>query len=110
MPLDWSALAPGPMGTAMLGESGIEGAARRGRERIQREQEEQRALGNQQYPDPEMIHTQSNKPKSETPRDDIIPSVTSNQNILADQGIVDSRKQSGGIKGKLSRFKKHLTG
>ncbi|CAI7579577.1 unnamed protein product [Penicillium bialowiezense] len=44
MPLDWSALAPGPMGTAMLGESGIEGAARRGRERIQREQEG-KALG-----------------------------------------------------------------
>lgn len=44
MPLDWSALAPGPMGTAMLGESGIEGAARRGRERIQREQEE-KSLG-----------------------------------------------------------------
>lgn len=44
MPLDWSALAPGPMGTAMLDESGIEGAARRGRERIQREQEG-KALG-----------------------------------------------------------------
>ncbi|OQD80470.1 hypothetical protein PENANT_c035G11786 [Penicillium antarcticum] len=45
MVLDWSALAPGPSGTAMLGESGIEGAARRGRERLRRE-EEQRALEN----------------------------------------------------------------
>lgn len=44
MVLDWSALAPGPAGTAMLGESGIEGAARRGRERIRREQAEQREV------------------------------------------------------------------
>ncbi|EAU32690.1 predicted protein [Aspergillus terreus NIH2624] len=35
--LDWSALAPGPAGTAMLGEGGIEGAARRGLERRRRE-------------------------------------------------------------------------
>jgi hypothetical protein len=44
MVLDWSAIAPGPAGTAMLGEGGIEGAARRGRERIRREQAEKREL------------------------------------------------------------------
>jgi hypothetical protein len=107
------------MGTAMLGESGIEAAARRGRERIRREQEEQKARGNQQYSDPDTIHTQSNEFQSERIRDDVTPTVTSDPSNLVDQGIVDSRKnrknrnvckQSGGTRRKLSQFKKHLTG
>jgi hypothetical protein len=41
MPLNISALAPGPAGTTMLGErGGIEAAAQRGLERQQREREE----------------------------------------------------------------------
>lgn len=41
MPLNISALAPGPAGTTMLGErGGIEAAAQRGLERRQREREE----------------------------------------------------------------------
>lgn len=35
--LDYSAITPGPGGTVMLGERGIEAAARRGRERLRRE-------------------------------------------------------------------------
>lgn len=94
----------------MLGESGIEAAARRGRERIQREQEEQRALGNEQCPYPATVHAQSNEPQSERAKDDTTFSMASNQDTPTDQSIVDSRKQSGGIKGKLIRFKKYLTG
>lgn len=39
MGFDLTMIAPGPAGTTMIGESNIDAAARRGRERIRREQE-----------------------------------------------------------------------
>lgn len=43
MGFDISALAPGPAGTSMIGESNIDAAARRARERLRREAEEKGA-------------------------------------------------------------------
>ncbi|KAJ5151759.1 hypothetical protein N7492_010054 [Penicillium capsulatum] len=43
MRLDMTMLAPGPAGTTMIGESNIDAAARRGRERMRREQEAKEA-------------------------------------------------------------------
>jgi septal ring factor EnvC (AmiA/AmiB activator) len=88
------------MGTAMLGESGIEAAARRGRQRMQREQQqEEEALGNC----PETIDRHLNEPQREE----------ANHNARLSTGhsrhsVVQSRQQ--GLKGKLRRFKKFLTG
>ncbi|KAJ5834234.1 hypothetical protein N7447_000260 [Penicillium robsamsonii] len=120
MVLDWSALAPGPAGTAMLGERGIEAAARRGRERIRREQAGQReAEKNHQKGDDtasEVTLLPTNQPKeleskpgrskdgSDTPRS----SMVSDADTLIEPS--DGRKKFGGIKGKLSRVKKQLTG
>ncbi|PLB39036.1 uncharacterized protein BDW47DRAFT_124957 [Aspergillus candidus] len=42
--IDLSAITPGPGGTVMLGEGGIDAAARRYRERIRKQQEEADAL------------------------------------------------------------------
>lgn len=43
--LDWSALAPGPSGTAMIGEGGIDTAARRGQARRKREKDLKKPAG-----------------------------------------------------------------
>ncbi|CAI7622787.1 unnamed protein product [Penicillium crustosum] len=98
MVLDWSALAPGPAGTAMLGESGIEGAARRGRERIRREQAEQREA------EKKFQHEGSEKVGDLTPRSPM----GFDADTLTERS--DGRRQHGGIKEKMSRFKKQLTG
>lgn len=121
MVLDWSALAPGPAGTAMLGESGIEGAARRGRERIRREQAEQRELekkpqhGDDTASEVTLLPTNQSKERESKPErskegGDRAPrcSMGSDADTLIEQR--DGRRQPGGIKGKLSRFKKQLTG
>ena len=42
--IDLSAITPGPGGTVMLGEGGIDAAARRYRERVRKQQEEADAL------------------------------------------------------------------
>ena len=42
MGFDMTMLAPGPAGTSMIGESNIDAAARRGRERLRREAEERK--------------------------------------------------------------------
>jgi hypothetical protein len=121
MVLDWSALAPGPAGTAMLGERGIEGAARRGRERIRREQAEQREVekklqnGDNTASEATSIPTNQSKElrsKPERPKEagDSTPksSMGSDADTLTKQS--DGRRQRGGIRGKLSQFKKQLTG
>ncbi|KAF4759732.1 hypothetical protein N7455_003074 [Penicillium solitum] len=125
MVLDWSALAPGPAGTAMLGESGIEGAARRGRERIRREQAEQREAEKKlQHGDdtaskftllPEnQLKGRESKPErskeGSKEAGDLTPrfSMVFDADTLTEQS--DGRRQRGGIKGKMSRFKKQLTG
>ncbi|KAJ5385373.1 hypothetical protein N7517_003284 [Penicillium concentricum] len=120
MVLDWSALAPGPAGTAMLGERGIEAAARRGRERIRREQAEQREaekkLQNGDDTASEVTLLPRNQSKEleskperskgggDTPRS----SMVSDADTLIERS--DGRRKRGSIKGKLSRFKKQLMG
>jgi hypothetical protein len=117
MVLDWSALAPGPSGTAMLGESGIEAAARRGRERLRRE-EEQRALENKDKGRGYGAFT-SDAASDVTlvpggQLNDLSSESTSNRRtdkeIRAEAQRTNGETRSGGLKGKLGRFKKTLTG
>ncbi|CAI7576874.1 unnamed protein product [Penicillium palitans] len=111
MVLDWSALAPGPAGTAMLGESGIEGAAQRGRERIRREQAEQREVEkNPQHGDDTgsevtLLPENQSKELESKPEGSLMGF---DADTLTEQS--DGRRQRGGIKKKMSRFKKQLTG
>ncbi|KAF7523427.1 hypothetical protein PCG10_006629 [Penicillium crustosum] len=121
MVLDWSALAPGPAGTAMLGESGIEGAARRGRERIRREQAEQREAekkfqhGNDMGSEVTLLpENQSKQLESKPEGSEKVGDLTPRSPMGFDADTLtersDGRRQHGGIKEKMSRFKKQLTG
>ncbi|KAJ5468725.1 hypothetical protein N7475_006477 [Penicillium sp. IBT 31633x] len=121
MVLDWSALVPGPSGTAMLGEGGIEGAARRGRARIQRQQAEQREHEAKLQHGDDTASEVTLLPTNQTTESVSIPERAKGGSILSPGSSMvsdaptlteqrDGRKQRGGIKGKLGRFKKHLTG
>jgi hypothetical protein len=101
----------------MLGESGIEAAARRGRERLRRE-EEQRALENKEKGRGYGAFT-SDAASDVTlvpggQLNDLSSESTSNRRtdkeIRAEAQRTNGETRSGGLKGKLGRFKKTLTG
>lgn len=105
----------------MLGESGIEGAARRGRERIRREQAEQREAekkfqhGNDMGSEVTLLpENQSKQLESKPEGSEKVGDLTPRSPMGFDADTLtersDGRRQHGGIKEKMSRFKKQLTG
>lgn len=123
MPLDISALAPGPAGTTMLGErGGIEAAARRGLERQQREREEAAAREskalNDAVSDSGTTLTSENVEMDEGKREyDLVNMKSDREGKMINEDALSHKENSHHVdegssqkhnEGKWERFKKHF--
>ncbi|KAJ5101440.1 hypothetical protein NUU61_003662 [Penicillium alfredii] len=122
--LDYSAIAPGPPGTSMIGERTIEGAARRGIERQRRQWEERQALEKEQGLEKpndarsEVALTPEQQSQSgsklATGDDDQSPALTSDAETNSDTQDkkqakrLNSGSRSGGMRGNWERFQQRL--